>query len=411
MSYSRSPTRLEGTGVAETAQKSKSPKGEQDLGLKLSMRRVFWGMNYATRLNLLLALPGSRRTADELSDLDCVGFSVGGDFSVRLLIADCKSGGKVSPASRLFWLAGVRDFFGADRAYAVMSRDIPEGARQQAAGLGLDALGEADRQILENVHWPLAPAAPFFEIEGAVKLQGFARGLDKRLERLVRFRDHEYWHLPPERRIQRLIGALRDAAPVLDRSQRAHAVLVVDLLFLLTLSLLGACRYVSSISLSNPRRALLQYLLGGPELARAREKSLDVLAGALKDLGKHGVEVPDEILEQMSIEPAYFDALAETVTRMLRRPRDAQRLLRYLEWYGQAEVGLGGPPAEDALGPVYGEYTRKLVTDIARMCFGAAGLDRAWLALFSAGPAALKAGDEPLSVPASGSVQLPLDPE
>ena len=68
------------------------PAGERDLALKLAMRRVFWGMNYATRLNLRLALPGSRRTADELSDLDCVGFSVGGDFSVRLLVADCKSG-------------------------------------------------------------------------------------------------------------------------------------------------------------------------------------------------------------------------------------------------------------------------------------------------------------------------------
>lgn len=395
--------------MAERAQKPKSPRGEQDLELKLSMRRVFWGMNYATRLNLLLALPGSRRTADELSDLDCVGFSVGGDFSVRLLIADCKSGGKVSPASRLFWLAGVRDFFGADRAYAVMSRDIPDGARQQAADLRLDALGEADRQILENVHWPFAPVAPFFEIEGAVKLQSFARGLDKRLDRLVRFRDHEYWHLPPERRTQRLIGALREAGPSLDSSQRAHAVLVVDLVFLLTLSLLGACRYVSSISLSNPRRALLQYLLGGAELARAREKSLNVLTSTLKGLGEHGVEVPNEILEQMSIEPVYFDALAETVTRMLRRPRDAQRLLRYLEWYGQAEIGLGGRSVEEALGPVYGEYTRKLVTDIARMCLSAAGLDRTWLGLFSVGPVDLKADEVPSSGPAVEGAQLPLD--
>ena len=176
--------------VAERAQKAKLPKGEQDLGLKLAMRRVFWGMNYATRLNLLLALPGSRRTADELSDLDCVGFSVGGDFSIRLLIADCKSGGKVSPASRLFWLAGVRDFFGADRAYAVLMREIPDGVREQAGRLGVDVLGDTDRQILENVHGPLAPEAPFFEVDGAVKLQGLARGLDRRLDRLVHFRDH-----------------------------------------------------------------------------------------------------------------------------------------------------------------------------------------------------------------------------
>jgi hypothetical protein len=228
------------SAVARKTGKSVAPAGERDLGLKLAMRRVFWGMNYATRLNLLLALPGSRRTADELSDLDCVGFSVGGDFSVRLLIADCKSGGKVSPATRLFWLAGVRDFFGADRAYAVLMRDIPDGVREQAGRLGVDVVGDADRQILENVHGQHAPAAPFFEMAGAVRLQELAKGLDGRLEPLIRFRDHEYWHLPPERRMQRLLATLRDAGPVLDVRQRAHVMLVVDLLFLLALSLLGA---------------------------------------------------------------------------------------------------------------------------------------------------------------------------
>ncbi len=365
--------------MAKRASKEVAPAGEKDLGLKLAMRRVFWGMNYATRLNLLLALPGSRRTADGLSDLDCVGFSVGGDFSLRLLIADCKSGRKVSPAARLFWLAGVRDFFGADRAYAVLMRDIPEGVREQAGRLGVDVLGDDDRQILENVHGPQAPAAPFFEIAGAVKLQKFANDLDGRLESLVRFRDHEYWQLPQERRIQRLLIAVRDAGPVLDIRQRAHVVLVIDLLFLLALSLLGACRYVSSMSMADPRRALLRYLLGGTEQTRTREEGLAELVQALGALPDQGVDLPDGVLDSITVEPPYFEALAETVARMLRRPRDAQRVLRYLEWWGQAQVGLGGPSVTEALGAVYGDYTRKLVSDIGRMCFSAAGLDKSWL--------------------------------
>jgi len=354
------------------------PDGERDLALKLSMRRVFWGMNYATRLNLRLALPGSRRTADELSDLDCVGFSVGGDFSVRLLIADCKSG-KVSPATRLFWLAGVRDFFMADRVYAVMQRDIPAGVREQAGRLDLDVLADQDRLILENVHGPQAPVAAFFEIPGAVKLQDLAKGLDARLEPLVRFRDHEYWHLPPERRIQRLLVALRGAGPVLDARQRSHVVLVIDLLFLLTLALLGACRHVSATSMADPERALLMYLLGGAEQTRAREHGLSELFDALRALRDQGLLLPEAPLDDISIEPPYFGALAETVTRMLRRPRDAQRLLRYLEWWGQAQVGLGGPQVVDALGSAYGDYTRKLVSDIARMCFSAGGLGEPWM--------------------------------
>jgi hypothetical protein len=365
------------------------PAGERDLGLKLAMRKIFWGMNYATRLNLLLALPGAGQKPEELSDLDCVGFSVGGDFSVRILIADCKSGAKVSPAARLFWLAGVRDFFGADRAYAVIKRQLPDSVREQAGRLSLDALGEADRQILENVHGPLAPAAPFFEIDGAVKLQGLATGMDRRLEPLVRFRDHEYWHLPPERRIQRLLAALRDHGAHLDVRQRAHVVLVIDLLFLLALALLGACRYVSATSLADPERALLTYLLGGNEQTRTREKGLMQLLEALRALRDQGVEIPDGLLESLTIEPGYFPTLAETVTRMLRRPRDAQRLLRYIEWWGQAQVGLGAGAVSDSLGAAYGDYTRKLVSDVARLCVRASNLDQPWLQLLTA------AGDGP----------------
>lgn len=371
--------------VAKQTGKAAAPAGERDLGLKLAMRRVFWGMNYATRLNLLLALPGSRRTADELSDLDCVGFSVGGDFTVRLLIADCKSGSKVSPATRLFWIAGVRDFFGADRAYAVLQREIPDGVREQGDRLGVDVLGDADRQVLENVHGPHAPAAPFFEMPGAVKLQDLAKGLDRRLETLVRFRDHEYWHIPPERRMQRLLVALRGAAPVLDARQRAHVVLVIDLLFLFALSLLGACRHITATSLADPRRALLTYLLGGAEQTRAREQGLGELVDALRALRDQGVELPNEMLDGVSVEPPYFEALAETVTRMLRRPRDAQRVLRYLEWWGQAQVGLSGVQVVEALGAAYGGYTRKLVSDIGRMCVSAAELDAEWFHIAARG--------------------------
>ena len=399
------------SAAAEKRKKGVAPPGEKDLGIKLSIRRVFWGMNYATRLNLLLGLPGSGRTADGLSDIDCVGFSVGGDFSIRLLIADCKSGGKVSPAARLFWLAGVRDFFGADRAYAVLARGIPDGVREQAGRLGLDVLGADDRQILENVHGVHAQEAPFFDIDGAVRLQRLSKDLDKRLEKLVRFRDYEYWHLPPERRIQRLLAALRSAGPHLDTRQRGHVVLVVDVLFLLALSLLGACRYVSSVSIADPKRALLYYLLGGAEQTRTREQGLSELLKALEQLPDDGIDLPPELREKVTVEPPYFDALAETVTRMLRRPRDAQRILRYLEWWGQAQIGLDGARVVDALGEPYGEYTRKLVGDIGRTCFSAAGLDRSWQSLVA--QAGNSGAEERVPADAAGATgaaasQLPL---
>jgi hypothetical protein len=299
------------------------------------------------------------------------------------LIADCKSGGRVSPAARAFWLAGVRDFFGADRAYLVLAREIPKGVREMAGRLDLDILGAADRQILENVHGPHAPAAPLFEVAGVTRLQQLAGGMDKKLEALIRFREHDFWTLPEERRLQRLIVELRKAAPKLDCKQKAHQLLVVDLLFLFALAMLGACRFVSAVSLADPREALLMYLLGGPEQTRSRRQQLRDLEVTLGALGK-SVEVPKDVFAALKLEPAYFDELAETVTRFLRRPRDAQRILRYLEWWAHAQVGLDAPPVMTALGPSYGEYTRKLAADLARTCFAGAGLGPDWMKIATA---------------------------
>ncbi|MDX6453458.1 MAG: hypothetical protein QOH16_3507 [Gaiellaceae bacterium] len=357
----------------------KAPPGELDLLLKLSMRRIFWGMNYATRLNLKLALPTGQRT-EELSDLDCVGFSTGADFSVRILIADCKSGQKVSAATRAFWLAGARDFVGADRAYLVLQRSIPPGVRELGGSLALDILGDADRQILENVHGQYAPAVGPFDVSGVARLNGLLTQVDKKLESLNRFREHDYWHLPPERRLQRLIVELRAAGPALKTEQLAHRVLVLDLLFLFALSILGACRYVSAVSLHDPKNALLEYLLGGPAATRERRQQLKALKAGVAALEK-AASAPPRLLDAFELEPSYFAALAETVARFVRRPRDAQRVLRYVEWWAQAQEGLGLPSAPEKLGATYGQFTQKLVSDMARTCFSAAGLGSDWMAI------------------------------
>lgn len=187
--------------------------------------------------------------------------------------------------------------------------------------------------------------------------------------------EHTFWTLPQERRLQRLVVELREAGAILDVTQRAHRLLVVDLLFLFALGLLGACRFVSSTALADPQEALLSYLLGGPEQKRARRNQLAQFKAALEPIGE---AVPTEVLSAVSVEPPYFDALAETVTRFLRRPRDAQRILRFLEWWSQVQIGLDGPAATQ-LGPGYAEVTRKLVSDLARTCFEASGLGAEWL--------------------------------
>ncbi|MDQ4145681.1 MAG: hypothetical protein M3198_18435 [Actinomycetota bacterium] len=381
-----------------------APHGEQDLLLKVAMSQIFWGMTCATRLNVKMSFPGQRSTPEELSDLDCVGISVGPDFSVRILVADCKSGKKVSPATRAFWLAGVREFMRASRGYLVLERTVPRGVRELASRLSLDVLGQDDLAILLNVHGSNAVTPNHLNVATVERARMLGSNLDKKLASLVEFKEYTYWTLPQDRRAQRSIVELRKVAPLLDSARLEHRVLVLEGLFLFALAMLEGCRYVSAVSLSDPGEALLEYHVGGPAAKRERGTQLSSLEKSIDRLSK-SVQVPKELRGKFQLEPAYFDDLAETVVRLLRRPHDAARVLRYIEWwtYAQEVAGLESLASQVE---AYAGYSRKLVSDLARTYFTGGGLTGGWLTMAkSAGAPLGDNGEDGASARAPGKAQ------
>jgi len=67
----------------------------------------------------------------------------------------------------------------------------------------------------------------------------------------------------------------------------------------------------------------------------------------------------------------------------------------YLEWWAQGHIGLDAPPVVTALGPSYGDYTRKLAADLARTCFAGAELSRDWMKIATAAGDGVEAETRP----------------
>src|ERR1700754_1109618 len=97
---------------------------DQDLGLKLRFRRILFCQGYWSPIEVELSqyeAYGTGLKRKSLTDLDVLGIKYDELFTPFRVVGDCKSGRNVSDASRMFWLKGVNDYFGADQAYYIHS--------------------------------------------------------------------------------------------------------------------------------------------------------------------------------------------------------------------------------------------------------------------------------------------------
>ena len=84
-----------------------------------------------------------------LTDLDVLGVRFDELFSKRTIVGDCKTGKNVSDVNRLFWLLGIKHYFGADEAYYLRPK-IDSYAKAIAPKMGVRVLTESDLVTLEK---------------------------------------------------------------------------------------------------------------------------------------------------------------------------------------------------------------------------------------------------------------------
>lgn len=356
---------------------------ERDFELKANVRRVLWAQGYSTRLDVLLAYALDPRGASQsgragLTDLDVLGVRLLPGFHVHTAIADCKTSRDRVP-ERLFWLAGVSQFFGSDVNLLVRSQPIPQHAIPLARSLGLTLVGPDDLTILGNTYPDasgLAGAPEWYEFFSpellGVALERLSR-LPEQLRHVKLYREAHYWLESPHVRLQRIVGALGELAKDGSRGTTFQLVFA-DFVWLYVLALWSACQSLAGGGISKIDRSLHVYLNGNEDGLR---NLLQVRQGFEALARQANVEV------HLSTHPPYFRELLDVIGRCLRRPEATGRMARRAEWVvlGQMIGDLGPPTWSMTEDDLFGD---KLLGDVARFLVRASGLDDSFLEKYHA---------------------------
>jgi hypothetical protein len=350
---------------------------ELDLGLKVATRRLLWRMGYSTRIDVPLRAYGPNPgqgvgAVESYTDLDLLGVTVMPGGSVGTAIVDCKTGGS-SAISRMFWVRGLVDFFGASSAYVVRDREITSGARQLAARLNLTALTGLEVAALEQLHPSTLPleeeplANLFSQKHVAAVLQRYAEQ-DKKLKSLLEYRQFDYWiydeHLNPVQMVEHLRGVRH----TLDGRNPQHVAILLDCAWLYLLTMTHAIDQIRRVHVSNVALGLKEYLLGGP--ARVREKeNIATLLGELQAAG----ELPDNV--SVDPLPSYTMAMTELLTRIMRRGDKVVDSLRYLEYVSSATMVSAKTSAAEGFGDTYDPIAAKVSENVVAFLVQSAELD------------------------------------
>lgn len=349
---------------------------ELDLGLKCGARALLWTMGYSTRLDVELRGDaravrgaGKARTAapETFTDLDVLGVLLDAGYQLTTTIADCKSGQRDKSTARMFWARGVADLFGADQVMLVREHDVNDATRQLSSKLGITVLPTDDLVIMQGLHGPPipddSPLAVMFDRAAVEKHLAAFDGLDRRLKPLLEYRQFDYWVYETHRNLVQLIAHVRDAASTLDVANPIHLGLFFDLVWLYLLSLVKVTQHVRGAFLRDPDRGLQEYLFGGATGLREKQET----AALLRSVAPKGTQKLDHL-------PSYYPNLRELVMRLLRRPGDIQRALRYTEAASALTVARTRVTLKTAFGAEFEPIAAKLAADVAGFLVSATGL-------------------------------------
>lgn len=306
-----------------------STASNQDLSLKLRLKRIFYLMGYYCPLEVDLSdfYPDEKGNMSRrsLTDLDVLGVRYNGLLMSHTVVGDCKSG-KVSDSNRLFWLKGVSDFFGADTAYYLRPK-IGAEAKTIAPKLGLRVLDEDDLTALENnlnVDRLLLPLADegFYNDRQRYWGHNIAKGATPTQEQLTikslyTYLSYLYWYIEPHRNLFSLINRFSKAAMLLKTSSNRDVLLAYVGLERFVKCLLDMGSAIQAKGLTDVERSARVYLNGGSSTLKDRED----LVGLISEMS--GTKV--------ALDPAYLPDILELVNRMIKHPVAASSVLVYLE--------------------------------------------------------------------------------
>lgn len=256
----------------------------------------------------------SQYKREQFSDFDLLALAFEGDFNLRRVAAECKSGDQHA-LDEVAKLSGILQLTGVERGYFVKSRIHPN-ARMAARSLSITCLDEAELGSLLG-DWSISQAR-IHKVERAIyeRRKKYEETLKVDFPRFVEYLSYDYWSVDTHRNLHNLLFLLKGNAGKVKENSLAHRYLLHRTLHLFGIALLRVCGDVYRAGITEPGRSLAVELYGGPRARRDREVLQDNINKMLVESGK----------ERIPLDDVWVAPLGELVARFLKNGQYARAI-------------------------------------------------------------------------------------
>jgi hypothetical protein len=363
---------------------------EEGITYEYRLMRLYFYMGYFTRRGVTvrpLFGPGNIK----ITDVDVLGLRFLIGFRPYLTIGECKSGDNVGTIDRFLWIRGLNQHLHADETFVAkkkFSRQTNEFARRWGI-LALDAERVAE---LEDAWVPQSELwlgshdyHHFYERHKQVYNDIIKK--DARLKSAFLFARSEFWYTENTIRLKRAITHIDDLAQDLvgdwARNNTAYSQrwLILELIVLLSISVLHLCHQCYSLSKLARRGYVAQLLAAGllpiDELRKLRQAAQQYAYQKVKELAGQEALFPAEASDVPP--PDYTAALLDILERLLARETQALQVPRLLDLITYEVALKSGQVTSEILSPLFHgdvEMTLKLAKNILYFLFDHTSLDK-----------------------------------
>lgn len=338
---------------------------DKDFKQKVKMQKIFWTMGMWSRIDIPIVIyeddsQRGKMKKHYLTDIDVYCENIQKDFSVEKSIADCKSGSNVKIFERLFWVRGVKEYFGATQAYLV-KKSISSKAKLfmpklEIIGVDNDTLSEFEKIYHTN-------ALPLYSETYYCELDKIILEYDNEYKKIFDYLVTRYWFTELNVSMKVLLSMLekRDFYKTLDKNNRNHRFLLMEVCIMFARTVLACCRYVLTRDVINIQQSVMEYIHGGVDGFNSKMNMVREINNGLKDV-LYDVSLGKRVL----IQPPYFNDLVKLIAVILGETNNVKDILRYMEIM-QHEIVLGVKfDYNECMGNDYSLIGHKLAKDIVR---------------------------------------------
>lgn len=300
----------------------------KDINLKLRFRRILFSQGFWCPIEVELSqyeASGKSVKRYSLTDLDVLGIRYDNLFTRLVVVADCKSGRNVHDISRLFWIKGVSDYFGADQSYYIHNV-VGDHARGIAPKLGLRVLDDVALTTLENemkmadyrFPWNDIAISEYISDLWGINVPPDSKPSEQQLKfkKVYSYLAYSYWYVNQHRNLLSCVEHFRELASLMDIKDPKHVLLAYVGLERFVHSLLEAIMYIFSQASRNIPIDARKYIYGGNLELKEKEQFFQLLRSLTRSNER--------------LDPAYLPDIIELIGRMIHNPVGTSDVLRHI---------------------------------------------------------------------------------